>query len=126
MDEAMKATPTIWWGTHKGNITDWTQCQTLMTMQFSAQVGSYKVRYTSQSCLKDHVRSCEEAWSDVPREQWVHSFINTLDTTPINWYLQAEMRFITLEWEGMIHNFITTFLFESEFPSVDRALQMVR
>ena len=26
MDEAMKATPARWWGTHKGNITDWTQC----------------------------------------------------------------------------------------------------
>jgi hypothetical protein len=26
----------------------------------------------------------------------------------------------------MIQNFITTFLFESEFPSVDQALQMVR
>ena len=26
MDEAMKATPARWWGTHKNNITDWTQC----------------------------------------------------------------------------------------------------
>jgi hypothetical protein len=26
----------------------------------------------------------------------------------------------------MTHNFITTFLFESKFPSVDRALQIVR
>jgi hypothetical protein len=49
-----------------------------------------------------------------------------LDTTLINWYLQAELRLLTSEWEGMIQNFITTFLFESEFPSVDQALQMVR
>jgi hypothetical protein len=26
MDEALKSTPGIWWGTHKSNITDWTQC----------------------------------------------------------------------------------------------------
>jgi hypothetical protein len=26
MDEGLKATPTRWWGTHKRNITDSTQC----------------------------------------------------------------------------------------------------
>jgi len=26
MDEALKATPTRWWGTHKSNIADWVQC----------------------------------------------------------------------------------------------------
>jgi hypothetical protein len=31
MDEALKETPTRWWGTHKNNITDWVQCRTLMT-----------------------------------------------------------------------------------------------
>jgi hypothetical protein len=56
----------------------------------------------------------------------VHRFINTLDTTPINWYLQAELRLITADWEGMIQNFVTTFLFESEYLSVDQSLQIVR
>jgi hypothetical protein len=49
-----------------------------------------------------------------------------LEMTPINWYLQAELRLITTNWEGMTHNFVTTFLFESQFPSVDQALQIVR
>jgi hypothetical protein len=40
MEEAMKDTPTRWWGTHNRNITDWTQCRTLMTAWFSAQEGS--------------------------------------------------------------------------------------
>ena len=31
MEEALKDTPTRWWGTHKNNITDWVQCHTLMT-----------------------------------------------------------------------------------------------
>jgi hypothetical protein len=69
---------------------------------------------------------CEEAWSDIPQEPWVHRFINTLDTIPINWYLQAELRLITSYWEGMIQNFITTFFFYNEFPSVDQALQIVK
>jgi hypothetical protein len=61
MDEALKSTPTRWWGTHKKNITDWVQCRTLMTARFSEQVESCEVRYTGRSCLKDHMRSCEES-----------------------------------------------------------------
>jgi hypothetical protein len=56
----------------------------------------------------------------------VHKFINTLDTIPINWYLQAELRLITAYWEGMTQNFVTTFLFESQYPSVDQESQIVR
>jgi hypothetical protein len=55
-------------------------------------------------------------WRNIPKEQWVHNFINTLDTTPINWYIQVELRFVTIDWYGMIQNFITTFLFESQYP----------
>jgi hypothetical protein len=98
----------------------------MMTTRFSAQGGNCEAWYTGRSCPKDLVRSCEEAWSDIPREKWVHRFINTLDTTPINWYLKAELCLVTSKWEGMIHNFIITFLFDSEFPSVDQALQMMR
>jgi hypothetical protein len=56
----------------------------------------------------------------------VHKFINTLDTTVINWYLQVELCLITTDWEGMTHKFVTTFLFESQYPSIDQALQIVR
>jgi hypothetical protein len=83
-------------------------------------------QYTGGSCPKDHVQSCEESWSNIPQEQWVHKFINMLDTTPINRYLQAELCLITADWEGMTHNFVTTFLFESQYPSVDQPLHIVR
>jgi hypothetical protein len=101
-------------GNTQNNIIDWVQCLTLMTSQFLEQVEGCEVRYTGQSCLKDHVRSCEEAWSNIPQEHWVHKFINTLDTTPINWYLQEELCLITVDWEGMTQNFVTTFLFENQ------------
>jgi hypothetical protein len=97
-----------------------------MTTRFSAQVDGYEVRYTGQSCSKYHVQSCEEAWSNIPQEKWLHKFINTLDTIPINWYLQAKLRLITTDWEGMTHNFVTTFLFEIQYLTVDQALQTVR
>jgi hypothetical protein len=68
------------------------------------------------------VRSCEEAWRKIPQEKWVHKFINTLDTTPINWYLQAELCLTTIDWKGMTQNFVTTFLFEIQYPIVDKSL----
>jgi hypothetical protein len=68
MDEALKETPKIWWGTHKRNIIDWVQCRTLMTTQFSVQVEGYEVRYTGRSYPKDHVQRYEKAWSNVSQE----------------------------------------------------------
>jgi hypothetical protein len=49
MDEALKATRSRWWGTHKNNIIDWVQCRTLMTTWFSEKVESCEVRYTGRS-----------------------------------------------------------------------------
>jgi hypothetical protein len=122
MDEALKETPTIWWGTHKNNITEYVQCHTLMTMWFSAQVEGCKVHYIGRSCPKDHVRTCEEVCSNITQEQWVQKLINTQDMTHIKWYLQAELRLITIDWKGMTQDFVTTFLFEIQYPSVDQAL----
>jgi hypothetical protein len=101
LDEALKSTPAIWWGAHKRNITKWKQCLTLLTLQFSEQAEGCKVLYTCHSCPKDHMQSCEEAWGNIPKEQWVHKFINTLDTMPINYYLHAELCLITIDLYGM-------------------------
>jgi hypothetical protein len=46
--------------------------------------------------------------------------------TPINWYLQAELHLITTNWKGMTQNFVTTFLFEIQYPSVDQELKISR
>jgi hypothetical protein len=56
----------------------------------------------------------------------VHKFINTLDTTPINWYLQAELCLTTADWYDVTQNFVATFLFEIHYPIIDQALQVVR
>jgi hypothetical protein len=56
----------------------------------------------------------------------VHKFINNIDTTPINWYLEAELQLTTADWQGMTQNFVATFLFENQHPLVDQALQVVR
>ncbi len=56
----------------------------------------------------------------------MHKFIKNLDTTPITWYLQAELLLRMQDWLGMTQNFITTFLFESDYPIVDQALKIIR
>jgi transposase-like protein len=118
LDKALKETLARWWGTHKKNIVEWVQCRTLLTVRISNQAKGCKVRYTCQSCPKNHVRSCEEAWRNIPKEWWVHKFINTLDNTPINWYLQVELCIATSDWNGMTQKFIATFLFESQYPTI--------
>jgi hypothetical protein len=101
LDESLKEMPVRWWGTHKNNIMEWVQYLTLMIVHFLNQIEGCKVGYTGQSRPKDHVKNCEEAWSNIPQEQWVHKFINTLDTMPINWYIQEEMCLTTADWYGM-------------------------
>jgi hypothetical protein len=56
----------------------------------------------------------------------VHKFIKTLDTIPINWCLQAKLCLNTTDWYAMTQNFIATFLFESQYPTIDWALQNIR
>jgi hypothetical protein len=48
------------------------------------------------------------------------------DTTPINWYLQVELCLITTDWKVMAQDFVTTFLFESQYPLVDQALHILK
>jgi len=43
LDEALKETPTRWWGTHKKSIKYWMQCHTLMEVHFSKQVEGCEV-----------------------------------------------------------------------------------
>jgi hypothetical protein len=126
LDEALKSTLARWWGTHKKNIAEWVQCRTLLTVHFSDQDEGCEVRYIGQSCPKDHVKNCEEAWSSIPQEQWINKFINTLATTPINWYLQEKLCLITRDWYGMNQNFKATFLFQVQYPTIDHTLQIVR
>ncbi len=55
------------------------------------------MRHTGKSFPQEHVRGCELAWSTIPKEKWVHMFINTPHTTAINWYLQAELYPLTTD-----------------------------
>jgi hypothetical protein len=62
----------------------------------------------------------------VPKQEWMHRFIHTLETVPRNWYLELEVHRGTMNWEELIQNFKVTFNFEVESPLVDAVLQVIR
>ena len=55
LDHVLKATPAIWWGTHKQFITDWTQCRRLMEVWFGEEVTTVHHEYTVLSNPAEHI-----------------------------------------------------------------------
>ena len=49
-----------------------------------------------------------------------------LDTVPQNWYTETELHKGTTTWPLLIDSFLLTFTFESECPSVDKALDVIK
>ena len=69
---------------------------------------------------------CEQSWSKILADEWVHLFVQTLDTVPRNWYTETELRKGTISWPIMIESFLLTFSFESKYPSIDQALKIIK
>jgi hypothetical protein len=78
------------------------------------------------SCPTDHLTQCTVTWSSVPKKEWMHLFVHTLDTIPKNWYIELEVHRGTTDWEYLTHNFKVTFNFEDDAPSVDTTLQIIK
>ena len=83
-------------------------------------------KYTGETDPRIHIQTCEQNWSDIPQDEWVHRFIHTLDTVPRNWYTETELHRGTTTWSLMTDSFLLTFAFESEHPSVAQALDIIR
>jgi hypothetical protein len=54
MDEALKATPARWWGTHTNSITEWIQCHTRAVPNTSRRLRSslHRSRLPKGPCAK--------------------------------------------------------------------------
>ena len=126
MDLAVRATPARWWYAHKENIASWDDIKRLMAIRFSVDKEYVQQKYTGESDPRSHIQTCEQSWLDIPEDEWVHRFIHTLDTVPRNWYTETELRKGTTTWPLMIDSFLLTFAFESEYPGVDQALQVIK
>jgi hypothetical protein len=65
-------------------------------------------------------------WRSVPKQEWTHLFVHTLDTIPKNWYIELEVHKETRDWEELTKNFKVTFSFENNNPLIDSALQVIK
>lgn len=63
-----------------------------------------------------------KAYGMEPQLEWVHLFCHTLDTIPMNWYLEMQFCHGTMEWDILREGFLMTFSFEDGFKSIDEAL----
>jgi hypothetical protein len=67
LDVALKATPAIWWGAHKKNITNWYQCKQLLGIRFGAEQKNKKQwRYEGLGTPVKHLEECETLWKLTP------------------------------------------------------------
>jgi len=56
----------------------------------------------------------------------VHIFCHTLDTIPMNWYLEMELHLGTAEWDSLRECFLLTFSFEDEVVCINEDLQEIK
>ena len=126
LEEALKATLARWWVTHKKSIAGWSQCRILMTVHFGDAKVYHAGRYDGWNSLGDHLIECQTLWASRPKDEWVHSFVHTLDEIPRSWYVSAELRREITTWEELTVFFTHTFSFVDSNPYFHYALQLIR
>ena len=77
---------------HQRNIATWDTCHRLLMIRFGADTGGMESLYDGVSGLAPHIWACEEAWKDRSKDEWVHLFVHTLDSSPRHWYAQIELQ----------------------------------
>lgn len=70
----------------------------------------------------DNLAKWTKVYGTEPQPKWVHLFCHTLDTIPMNCYLETELRHGTVEWDILREGFLMTFSFEDGFKCIDEAL----
>jgi len=71
------------------------------------------------------MEACVQAWKHRSADEWVHLFVHTLDTTPKNWYTKTKLRRGTASWSLLTEGFQVTIGFESEYPEIEDALEVI-
>ena len=57
--------------------------------------------------------------------EWVHLFVHTLDSNPRHWYMETELHHSTESWYTLRESLYLTFEYQSEYPLVDDALELI-
>jgi hypothetical protein len=84
LDVILKANPSRWWDPHKEGVEDWSYCRRLMPVIFGTELDNIAHKYTWICDPTDHIGQCRNIWGLIPKREWTHRFIHTLDTIPNN------------------------------------------
>ena len=71
------------------------------------------------------MEQCYKAWKHVPREEWVHRFVHTLEPIAKNWYAEVELHHGTVSWDSLVDSFVLTFSINEVCPALDVALRLI-
>ena len=63
LEEALNATPSRWWETHKKEITGWAQCLCLMIVHFGNAEAYHAGRYDGWNDSNIHLMECQTLWA---------------------------------------------------------------
>ena len=114
------------WTTHQRKITTWETYRRLLTVRFGNDTGGMDSLYDGFIYLAQHVQAYEEEWKNRATDEWVQLFVHTLDSNPRDWYMEIELHLDTESWYTLTNSLYLTFKYQSEYPLVDDALELVR
>jgi len=97
-----------------------------MWINFDSIDTKKEVKYDAKVDPQEHIHRCTSVWKEIPKQEWVHGFIHTLEMIPMNWYLETEPRHGTTNLTNLVEGFMPTFSFEDDFPSIDSTHQVIR
>ena len=94
-------------------------------MRFGDDAGGMSYKYNGQTYPRIHIEACVKTWQHIDVDEWVHLFVQTLDTLPEKWYSETELCRGTKTWSLLIEGFKLAFYFELEYPEIDDALEVI-
>lgn len=98
----------------------------MMRLRFGQPNTRLNEKYDGRDDPRDHLAKWTKAYGTKLQPEWVHLFSHTLDTIPMNWYFETELRHGTEDWDILREGFLLTFSFEDGFESIDEALQDIK
>jgi hypothetical protein len=82
-----------------------------MQVRFGTKVEYIVEKYVGLSEPSYHVAQCGDIWSLIPKKEWMHRFIHTLETIPKICFSELEMNKETTYWDELTQRFKVTFTF---------------
>jgi len=63
-----------------------------MWIKFGLEDTRVEVKYDGKVDPWEHIYHYTSVWKEVAEQEWVHGFIHTLETIPMNWYLETKLQ----------------------------------